>query len=78
MRIIAYSYRADVHCVECAKKHCAAGLELLQVDKLVNVRVDEHGLPHNLTDVEGNTIRPVFSTDEQLEPLHCGDCLQPI
>ena len=66
MTIIAYSYEADIHCVECAKKRFVVESDL--------VTRDEHGLPVNVHDREGNHVHPIFSTDEQLDAPFCGDC----
>jgi hypothetical protein len=73
MRIIAYTYDADVHCVDCARKQFWMGPVAGQA-----VHRDEHGIPVHQQDSEGNPVHPVFSTDEQLEPLFCGDCGEEI
>ena len=66
MRVIAYTYEADVHCPTCAANRFAhssvSGLEL-----------DEHGIWYGHTDREGNLIHPVFDIDEH-DFTHCGDC----
>lgn len=65
VRIVAYTYDADTHCPSCAEKRW--GLE-------------EHGrwVREDATDREGNTVHPVFSTDE-LEDLEvCGTCREMI
>lgn len=75
MRIIAYTYDADVHCVDCAKKTTFR----LDPDSLtLDNQYDEHGLSIYSLDSEGNPVHPVFSTYEQLEPLFCGDCGEEI
>ncbi len=57
-RIIGWTYEADYHCNDCALK-----------------RFGEIGLRNPETkDREGNPLHPVFSTDEVLEDIHCGDC----
>ena len=72
MKIIAYTYEADVHCVGCSIKRF--GLTSLECQKIpMTVDTDQNGIPIGASDSEGNTIHPIFSTDEQLE-LHCGDC----
>lgn len=68
MKIIGYAYEADVHCVRCAVK---------RFDKFGSVKLgtrDENGIRTDARDREGNTIHPMFSTDEQLDPEFCGDC----
>ena len=70
VNIIAYTYEADVHCVECAKKRFASSLGIYPP-----ARTDRNGIGYDQEDAEGNEVRPVLSTDEQsLEPPHCGDC----
>jgi len=72
MRVIGYSYEADVHCIVCAGHDYRTG-------RLVRMgrpgEYDERGLPMSLIDNEGNPVRPIFSTDERPEGgEHCGDC----
>lgn len=64
MKIIAHTYDADTHCVDCAKDRAFDAFDKER---------DEHGVPMNCADSEGNPVHPVLSTDEQLEPLFCGD-----
>lgn len=81
-RIIAYTYLADVHCPECARKCALSGM--LKVDDchphaidrayLPESGRDEHNLRYNLVDCEGNLVHPVFDTDEQFGETRCGDC----
>lgn len=74
MRIIGYNYEADTHCVICTQRR-----HVMQPFSSVGVNhFDEHHLPENAHDNEGNPIHPIFSTDEQLEPLYCGDCHERI
>jgi hypothetical protein len=37
---------------------------------------DEHGLPMDLIDREGNPVHPVYDIDEDVDGAftHCGDC----
>lgn len=76
MKIIAYTYEADCHCVDCAKKR----FELPPLTSLERKDrwPDNNGISAYQRDNEGNEVRPIFSTDEQLEPLHCGDCHESI
>ena len=69
-RIIAYTHDADVHCPACTRAAAAADHPR---GPLAPLEMDEHGLPIDLIDREGNPVRPVFSTDET-EATHCGDC----
>lgn len=71
MRIIAYTYLADVHCPDYTNVDACSGL--LQRKPPLQLETDEHGLPYDLVDREGNNPTPIFSTDEHLE-LRCGDC----
>jgi hypothetical protein len=68
MRIMCYSYEADLHCISCTVARfggvlpCALG-------------ADENGVPYDVTDNEGNAIHPVFETDEGTPWLTvCGAC----
>ena len=81
MKIIAYTYEADFHCPACARKACALG----ELDPGDTVRgYDEHEIPFDQTDREGNRVHPVFSLDELpcdlsveaggYTPVTCGDC----
>lgn len=68
MRIIAYTFEADFHCIACThKRFCSSGVE-----------IDEHGVYLHSIDRERNPVRPVFSTDELEYKEYCGDCHQPI
>jgi len=94
MRIIAYTYEADVHCPDCASERFAhTGAKGYAVDSHshpmsfcygrpgyftsqhsgVSTELDEHLIPMNATDCEGNPVHPVFTTDEH-DFTHCGDC----
>jgi hypothetical protein len=87
MRIIAYTYEADVHCIDCTRGRFAdspnARIKWTQ-------EVDEHGVWNDsqfpTLDAEGNLVHPLFSIDEWQELdtsflaenptqyLACGDC----
>lgn len=72
MKIIAYTYEADVHCISCARERFKdepkAGLS--------NDDFDENWLSYTQEDREGNPIHPVFDIDENIDGVfdHCGDC----
>lgn len=70
-RIVAYTYEADVHCVNCTNT---------RFGQYIRFPRDTNGIPLDSTDREGNTIHPVFSTDEVTTThfTHCGTCLQPL
>ena len=66
--VIAYTYLADTHSPEDALLDWREG-RLVVNDHHPHALtkpqgVDEHGLPYNLQDAEGNLIHPVFDTDE--------------
>jgi hypothetical protein len=62
-KVVAYTYEADVHCVECAG-------DRFFVIKHGMVEDDRADLPE---DSEGNTVQPVFAS--QVEgSMMCGDC----
>ena len=62
-KVVAYTYDADVHCVECAG-------DRFYVIRSGQVERDEVDLPE---DSEGNEVHPVFAS--QVEgSMMCGDC----
>lgn len=81
MKVIAYTYEADYHCLDCATKRFGHGEQAgkLAVASLpiAAVEFDENWIPYNQEDNEGNPIHPVFSTDD-LENASCGDCHEEI
>jgi hypothetical protein len=77
MKIIAYTYDADIHCIECTKKQYAtpiAAIKYVRTPESQAEELDENGMCLRAIDREGNLVRPIFSTDEQLEVPFCGDC----
>lgn len=89
MRIIAYTYDADTHCVDCAREKFGVNtlMDITKNDGYGSLhtltdgtteKLDENLIPIDQEDSEMNPIHPVFSTDEQLEPLFCGDCGEEI
>lgn len=74
MRIIAYTFEADMHCPACTKK----ATERMKLDHdhpyaMGDACQDDHGIEYDFVDVEGNLIHPVFSTDVT-DPAYCADC----
>ncbi|MDR0779312.1 MAG: hypothetical protein LBF16_01260 [Pseudomonadales bacterium] len=71
--VIAYTYEADVHCPDCTSDRFGPNSAY---DRLhLPGDFDEHAVPYDATDREGNPIHPVFSTDEMLDgPYSCGTC----
>jgi hypothetical protein len=62
---IAYAYEADMHCPVCAKDRFG--------------RCEEHNqIACCVTDDEGNEPGAIFSWDENLCGLYCGDCHEEI
>lgn len=72
MRVIGYSFEADMHCVECTLARNRERPFSLDDPLGFGKGCDENGLPYAATDSEGNAVHPVFSTDEGEEC--CGDC----
>jgi len=62
MRVIAYTYEADLHCLDCTRNTFGD---------------DDLGYAFTF-DNEDQLINPVFSTDEILDYSVCGDCSQEI
>ena len=77
VRIVAYTFEADVHCPLCTVERADVGL--LTREPPLHPYTDEHGLTADLVDREGNPVRPVFSTDAfgAVVP-HCGECGAPL
>ena len=94
MNIIAYTYEADYHCVDCTvKRYKAHGFydrHGKQSRSNYGGQVDWHGVHVYIHDSEGNLVHPLFSTDEWQEfdegfieenptqYLTCGDCHEVI
>jgi hypothetical protein len=73
--IVGYTYMADVHCPACTVDGVASGL-FTRSNTIAAPRRDEHGLPDDLLDSDGNEVRPVFDTDgsEGNSGSWCGNC----
>ena len=78
MSIVAYSYLAALHCPHCTRSALRAYRQQIMRPHPGPAQLDEHGLPDDLIDIEGNPVRPVFSTDEGAHGEACDDCLQPV
>ena len=74
MLIIAYTYEAAMHCPKCTLRNFHTG-RLALAYPCAN---DEHGVPYDLLDREGNEVRPVFITDETDPCETCDDCGEAI
>lgn len=75
MRVIAYTYEADVHCPACTKQ---AQLTLDHNHPYaIDSCKDEHGIEHDLVDSEGNMICAVLDIDEH-NFTHCSDCKEAL
>lgn len=70
--IIGYTADAAMYCPECMRSKID-DLTVETADEL-----DEHGIPLDLLDTEGNTIGPVFGDAETDTPASCDLCLEPI
>ena len=75
MRIIAYTYCADVHCPECTKRDAAVGI--IKREPPLRMGTDMHGITEDLVDSEGNRVHPVLDIDEH-DFTHCGDCREEL
>lgn len=81
MRVIGYTYNADCHCVNCARDSLNQGQFGHMIDCPDGPGDDENGIPYDSIDREGNSIHPIFSTDEGYvddegveHAYSCGDC----
>ena len=87
LKIIAYTYEADVHCIACTRQrfHWVNNPHRYDLGLL-----DSWGIPTDAEDAEGNLVHPLFSIDEwqELDPsflaenptqyLECRDCDETI
>lgn len=74
MKIIAYTYEADVHCPACTKQAARRlTLDHTHPEAVGFSDLDSHGIEYDTIDREGNLIHPVFDIDEH-GFTHCGDC----
>ena len=94
MRIIAYTYEADYHCIDCTSKRYKAHGFYDRDGKPwrsnYGGQVDWNGVHVYIHDREGNLVHPLFSIDEWQEfdeaflaenptqYLACGDCHEVI
>lgn len=77
MRIIGYTYEADVHCPACSKRRFGAFKGIVYSRQLNAGNCDVNGISYSARDSEGNPIHPVFGISEDAQHLtHCGDCRQ--
>lgn len=77
MRIIGYTYDADMHCPACTVRDAGLGILTRQMPHRATLS-DEHGLGYDLIDAEGNPVHPIFSTDDNSHLEYCGDCREKL
>lgn len=72
VKTIAYTYESDIHCPDCTSKR-------FMWNSTCKGKPDENSVDDEAVDNEGNSIRPVFDTDEKLHgDILCGACLEVI
>lgn len=77
MRIIGYTYEADVHCPACTEHRAAIGV--LKRQPPLQMRTDEHGIAMDLIDRQGNPVNPLHDIDGAATELtHCGTCYEEL
>ena len=74
LSIIAYTFNADLNCVDCTRNAYEAG----DLSATRAFERDGNGLPESMTDSEDNPVHPVFSTDELAPNTSCGCCMFPV
>jgi len=74
MRIIAYTYEADYHCIDCTRQQYLQNTIYLPGSPIYGRRSekdeakrDDHAILYDQEDNEGNLVHPLFSTDEWQE-----------
>jgi hypothetical protein len=75
MRILAYTYNAAMHCVECTRN--AADIGLITREPPLKLETDMHGIALDLVDTEDNPVTAVFH-HEDIDGEFCDDCHEPI
>jgi hypothetical protein len=73
--IIGYTSDAAFHCPACTRARWAAGQ--LTLPHAGPPELDEHNVPVDTIDREGNTVHPVFVWDD-IGREHCDDCREPL
>ena len=80
MDITAYTYEADVHCIDCTQtrfrwawNNPELNCKLPEHSHLIghSHEVDDNGIGYEVLDREGNTVHPLFSTDEWQDMNSC-------
>lgn len=81
MRAIGYTYEADCHCIGCTFARYERGGFKIDAGALNGTGLDPCGISYGAVDREGNSLHPIFSTDEmQLDEddneidTTCGTC----
>jgi hypothetical protein len=85
--ILAYTYQADYHCVDCTRKRFFyLYVEPNRSIVTTNFETDDNGILYTQLDSEGNFVHPVFYSDQWIEYdesymaenptqyMLCGDC----
>jgi len=78
MKVIAYTYDADVHCPACTRRALARGTITAAPIWNIEPPATRRGRPAVIADMlfdrEGNEVGAIFSTDESPEAVMCADC----
>ena len=78
MKVIAYTYDADVHCPACTRKALARGTitaaPIWNIEPPATRRGRAAVIADMLFDSNGNEVGAMFSTDECPEAVMCADC----
>jgi hypothetical protein len=64
--LVAYTYEAGLHCPDCTRARAERGGFASAALPIAGRPggLDEHGVPLDAIDNEGNPVHPVFSTDD--------------
>jgi hypothetical protein len=81
-RIIGYCFNSAICCPSCTDAAFDNG-ELIREKPPAGKtrkppRYDEHRLPDDLTNIDGEEVRPVFSTDDYPDGITCDECGEQI
>lgn len=73
MKVIGYTYEADIHCPDCTEARFSVGYAKHPFITIFH-QIDNCGVPYNSRDNEGNLVHPIFSTDEIEHDSACSNC----
>ncbi len=74
--VIGYSFNADMYCVECTEEYVNEQIEIGDLEPSKKLDALEQSLEEKtnlVTDLEGNSLHPIFAGDEFEYNYPCGN-----